>query len=96
MNLDRASAGQGGGGRVGRRIRLIALVNDATGAPAYFVQTLRQTLCLVHFKVQQHRLGIGCVAIHQLIARSMSAFGGTALNETASRNVRRGLANVCA
>jgi hypothetical protein len=70
------------------------LIGEAAGAAAHFVQTLRQTLSLMHFKVQQHRLWIGRFTIDQLIAGRMPAFGGTALNKAASRNMRRGLADV--
>ena len=72
------------------------LVGGAAGAAAHLVQTLRQTLGLMHFKVQQHRFWIGRFTIDQLIAGRMSAFGGTKLNKAASRQMRRGLANVCA
>ncbi len=72
------------------------LVRGAAGATANFIQTLRQTLGLMHFKVQEHGFGIGCFAIDQLIAGRMPAFDRTKLNKAASRKVRRGLANVCA
>jgi hypothetical protein len=72
------------------------LVGRAAGAAAHLIQTLRQTLGLMHFKVQQHRFWIDRFTINQLVSRRMPAFGGAVLNEAASRKVRRGLADVCA
>jgi len=72
------------------------LVGSTAGAAAHLIQSLRQTLSLVHFKVQQHRSWIARFTINQLIARRMPAFGGAALNKAASGEMRRGLADVCA
>ena len=72
------------------------LVGRTAGAAAHFIQTLGQTLSLMHFKVQQHCSWIGRFTINQLIAGRMPAFGSAKLNEAASRQMRRGLANVCA
>jgi hypothetical protein len=71
-------------------------VDRAAGAAAHLVQAFRQTLSLMHFKVQQYRPRIGRFAIDQLVARRVSAFGGAILNEAAGGNMRRGLADVCA
>ena len=75
---------------------LIMLVRGSTGAAAHLIQALRQALGLMHFKVQQHGFWIGRFPIDQLIARRMPTFSGTGLNKAARRNMRRGLANVCA
>jgi hypothetical protein len=70
------------------------LIGRTAGATAHLVQTLRQTLGLMHFEVQQHGFWIGRLTIDQLIAGRMLAFGGAILNEAAGGNMRRGLANV--
>src|SRR3984957_11727823 len=70
------------------------LVGRTAGAAAHLVQTLRQTLGLMHFEVQQHGFCIGRLTIDQLIAGRMLAFRGPILNEAAGGNMRRGLANV--
>jgi hypothetical protein len=72
------------------------LVGRTAGAAAHLIQSLRQTLGLMHFNVQQYRLWIGRFTIDQLIAGSVSAFGGAMLNEAARGHMRRGLADVCA
>src|ERR1700677_4575375 len=69
-------------------------VGRTAGAAAHLVQTLRQTLGLMHFEVQQHGFCIGRLTIDQLIAGRMLAFRGPILNEAAGGNMRRGLANV--
>jgi len=70
------------------------LIGRTAGAAAHLVQTLRQTLGLMHFEVQQHGFCIGRLTIDQLIAGRMLAFRGPILNEAAGGNMRRGLANV--
>jgi hypothetical protein len=50
----------------------------------------------MHFKVQQHRLWIGRFPIDQLIAGRVPTIRGTVLNKATGRDMRRGLANVCA
>jgi hypothetical protein len=75
---------------------LIMLVRGPTGAAAGLIQALRQTLGLMHFKVQQHRFWIGRFPIDQLVAGRMPTFRGAVLNKATRRNMRRGLANVCA
>src|ERR1700677_1338536 len=82
--------------RRGYFAELIVLVGRTAGAAAHLVQTLRQTLGLMHFKVQQYRLWIGRFTIDQLIAGRMSALCRPILNEPAGGNMRRGLADVCA
>jgi hypothetical protein len=84
------------GRRASLQSELIVFVDRAAGAAAHLIQTLRQTLGLMHFKVQQYRLWIGGFTIDQLIAGSMSAFGDAMLNEAAGGHMRRGLADVCA
>ena len=61
------------------------LFGSAAGAAAHLVQTLRQTLGLVHFKVQQHGLGIGRFPIDQLISRRVPALDCAVLNEATTR-----------
>jgi hypothetical protein len=75
---------------------LVALVGRSTCAAAHLVQALRQALGLMHLKVQEDRLWIGRFTINQLIAGRVPSFGGTVLNKAARRDMRRGLAKVCA
>jgi hypothetical protein len=75
---------------------LIMLVRGPAGAAAHLIQALRQTLGLMHFKVQQHRLWIGGFPIDQLIPGRMPTIRGTELHKATRRDMRRSLANVCA